>query len=441
MIFFMTYFYLLFASLTSFANSDNFCKPNDNVCIVKNISTESCDSENISCAKKEFGFEGVEGFLGCPFVIDNGQFKYQKMCLEHFYNNHVFRTQKFTPFIEAISKPVKDRFINFSKNSKWKKMVVDYLTIDNFLYDYPYMDVALETEDSILKEAYNGLNMLPLELDIYINEHFYGFILVKGVGWTGFASDIEANNSKYKPGAVILINADNMKNKTLNDWLEFREKTALTANSKKLRTLKMSYAKAGEKSTVADNFYHFLLHETAHLIAFAVDGIHPHKDYRRNPIPLKDLVQTSADPLNPLKTVYPFLQSSWEFAVNLSSTDESSTTVSLNRILPPDSRSLLAVKKSSFYSEDESKKYSESEIQTLYNQLNDSCFVSLYGTTDFTEDFAETVTHFFMHQQGYEYKISLLDSQGVLKANFEDKIWNSSACRSKVDFVKDLFTK
>ena len=307
----------------------------------------------------------------------------------------------------------------------------------NLLFDFPYENIQPVTDKELITAAQKALNELPASMRKYIDEHFYGFMLVSGVGWTGFASSIlESAEVPLKSGAVIIINADNIK-KTLNDWLVFREKTTFQNSKTQLR---MNYTKGKQPSTLSENLRHFLIHETAHLIVNAVPSIHPAFKYRNKPVPFSEFEKWAKEDA-PLSSAFPFLTTSW--LLSLGTTSDGENAYLLERNVPKAIEKLVKTKKIKFYSTDETAKFTDDEAANLYKQLNKTCFPSLYSMVDYSEDFAETVTHYFMsYIEGYRYKVELVSSgSGKVITSFKDNLWTDPKCKEKLQFMNELFAK
>lgn len=369
-------------------------------------------------------------FTGCA-ALQSSQFIYDKACVETFYNNHPMNFTSLPEWQAVIKKPVEDRLVVATEE------MIQFMTLDNLLWDFPYENIKPASDPQLIAAAQKALNELPAPLTKYINEHFYGFMLVSGVGWTGFASSVlETTGVPLKPGAVIIINADNIQNRTLNEWLAFREETAFVDSKSKLS---MSYARPGEKSTLTDNLRHFLIHETAHLIVNAVPSIHPAFKYRNKAIPFTEFQKWSGAS-EPLDKAFPFLTYAWILTEGQTATSEPAYLASRN--VPAYLDPVLKNKAIKFYSTDESAKFTDREAFVIYKHLNSTCFSSLYAMVDYTEDFAETVTHYFMsHKEGNVYSVDLVKTgkKDKVLTTFVDDLWNDPKCQDKVQFMEDLF--
>lgn len=380
-------------------------------------------------------------FTNCPLLSSaEGTFTYEKACIQQVYDNHPMTKTAFPAWQEVIQKPIEQRFVVPTEE------MLQYMRLDNLIWEFPYENIKAATDPALISAAQKALSQLPPEMSKYINDHFYGFMLVSGVGWTGFASSIlETQGVSLKPGAVIIINADNILDRNLNEWLAFREQTAFNFfannNDPKYRyELKMRYQARGKKSTLEDNLRHFLIHETAHLIVNAAPEIHPGFRYRGQPVPYSEFEKYSKSG-EQLNQAFPFLNFSW-----ILTPEDSANNYLLSRNVPKALQPILNAKKIKFYSTDESSKFDVQEAKKLYQGLNKTCFPSLYAMVDYSEDFAESVTHYFMsHRESNKYQVDLYrvtKSTGARKrmARFQDDLWSDPACRGKVEFLKQLFS-
>lgn len=382
-------------------------------------------------------------FTKCENLTKGSSFTYDKACIETYYDNHPMTYTSFPAWQEVIKKPVNERLVVATEE------MLEYMRVDNMLWDFPYENVSAATDPKLIAAAQSALAGLPPALNKYIDEHFYGFMIVSGVGWTGFASSIRVSNgNSLKAGAVIIINADNIKDRTLNEWLAFREKTTFDffESERSDYELKMQYEKKGVKSTLEDNLRHFLIHETAHLIANADPSVHPAFKYRNKPVPFSEFEKWTPVGQD-LTEAYPFLTASWLFTEGKTA-DGTEPAFVLSRDVSKGMNKIFENKTIKFYSTDLKSKFTVQEAKTIYNDLNKSCFPSLYGMVDYAEDFAETATHYFMSEvEGYKYRVSLYKKVKTgggkeklkLIAHFNDRSWKKSACKEKADFMRELF--
>jgi hypothetical protein len=270
-------------------------------------------------------------------------------------------------------------------------------------------------------------------------------MVVSGVGWTGYSPAInETPGSSLKRGNVIIINADNIKGRTLNEWLEFRENTTFNlktnAESAAKYSIKMNFTVPGKASTNADTLKYFLIHESAHIIATALPYVHPDYDkYHNSEIPVSEFEK----PYEPGQTGFPFLQTTW-LPQLVQHADGSEATYKLLRMAPLDMIQIFQSKPVKFYGTDEAKKFNLQESVKIYNGLNETCFASLYGTVDFAEDFAETVVHYFMtYRDHYQYSSKVVKKSffgsGQIRAEFDSPLWKRQECLPKLNYMKTLF--
>ncbi len=367
---------------------------------------------------------------------------YDKSCIETYYDAHPMTQTSFLPWQEMIKKPIDERLVTVTQE------MIEYMQLDNMLYDFPYDNIKAAQDPQLIAAAQKALRDLPVEMNQYIQDHFYGFMLVTGVGWTGFASSVLAvPELALKPGAVIIINADNMNGKTLNEWLAFREETTFDffedKSSYPQYSLEMAYQKPNEASTLEDNLRHFLIHETAHLIVNARPELHPAFKYRNSkPIPVSEF-QKWQQPGQALEDTFSLLTFDWVLSsTTVPSTGETAFLASQKG--NANMQSTLKQKKIKFYSTDHNSQFTLDEAFSLYQGLNETCFPSLYAMVDYSEDFAESVTHYFMNREGYHYSVRLQVQESAktkekVMTKFIDDMWSNTQCADKAQFIRDLF--
>ena len=176
-------------------------------------------------------------------------------------------------------------------------------------------------------------------------------------------------------------------------------------------------------------------------MASAVPSVHPDQDsFKKNKeVGVVEFKKVFDDG----HSGFPFLQSNW--LPVLVTHAEAPNAYKLVRKLSHKANQIFNKKPVAYYTNNEAKKMSAEEATEIYNSLNRSCFGSLYSTVDFAEDFAETVTQYFMtYKDDYEYSVKLtkqnsLTSKPRVVAHFASQLWRNSKCDSKLKVMEELF--
>lgn len=382
------------------------------------------------------------GFTGCKRLPskNKNEFIYEKTCLESWLNQHPFFTTAFQPWQESISKPIVDRVVPA------EGAILEFLMVDDLLFGGKAKGIRGVSNPEAVRMAQEALNQLPASLQRIVTEHFYGFILVEGVSYTGFAPAIEAvEGSKLKRGGIIVINLTNLINRntgnwlSLNEWMTFREKTTYQEfdgnRASNVHDVTLTLNKGDGSSTINDMFKWFLIHEMGHVVAAVNPSIHPPFRYKSTEAPIS--VYREISPHDPLKA-FPFLDTSWQkVLVN----NGSQTNVRLDRKTTPTIEAILKNKPVRFYNAHFDKKYTIEEASQILNELNETCFVSLYALVDYTEDFAETMTQYFLRKDGYQpFSTTLIHKKsGQDLAKFKNQIWDKPECQGKIHYIQENF--
>lgn len=380
-------------------------------------------------------------FTGCELAAKEGQnYYYDSKCLENYVDTHPIFTTEFQPWRDSIAKRVEDRVTPANEE------IIQFLAVDNLVFGGKAKGVRAVTDPDVLQLAKTALISSHPDIKRYLQDHFYGFILIDGVSYTGFAPKIvPIEGDRLKLGGVIIINVGNLrlgqsdKFMNLNQWMSFREKTTLQEfhedDDGHRHSLDLFYSEL-ENSTTEDFFTMFMVHEMAHIIAAVETHLHPDFQYKSGPIPYAEFERVN--PSNPLRA-FPFLDFSYEKSVRVG--EDGKKEVVLTPKVPREVAEILSEKPVRFYTAPIEKKYTIDEASLLYNELNTTCFTSLYATVDYTEDFAETLTHYFLNLSGFgTYKTSLVEkSSGEKIGDFSSPLLSSSRCREKLNFIQDIF--
>ena len=268
-------------------------------------------------------------------------------------------------------------------------------------------------------------------------------MLVDHSGWTGFAPKIaKVEGLKLKPGSVIILNARNFndfetgKPRTMNQWLTWKETTAISGleHKKHAETMRLSISQQNPEggSNALDNIKQFLYHEMAHLVAATLEEegapVHPPFSERRK----------NKGPLGAYSS-FPFLKLGWK--VSLETDKGGKQYEQISRRIPKKSADVIGDQRIGFYKQNDKDKYPAEKMVDLYNGLNQTCFTSFYSLVDYTEDFAETVTHYYLQKERYgSYNVKLWGKKNQLLAHFESTLFSSlnKRCQQKVEFIENL---
>lgn len=246
-----------------------------------------------------------------------------------------------------------------------------------------------ETEKSLLLEYFS---YLPPKMQSCFKEKVYAVYFIDGMWYGGLTDFIFDENQKMY--CVMYLNAD-IFYKTLSDWLEQRDNTIFiqTDENNKIKT---------ECSDDYKALLHVLLHETAHVYDY-VNQITPYMDFFDG--------QEKSD-----SVYYNFWAS------------KSQPVKKYNH------KDLSAFSYYYFGNQIPLKK-----AKGLINYLSKTPFSTLYGAKNFQDDFAETVTFYYLKKAfGINYKITYIEKDVEkatydLAANQNTQVWDS-LCKDLTGF-------
>lgn len=260
------------------------------------------------------------------------------------------------------------------------KNLLDFYINHDISFNYSNHDLT-ETEKFLLLEYFS---YLPPKMQSCFKENVYAIYFIDGMWYGGLTDFIFDENQKIY--CVMYLNAD-VFNKTLSDWLEQRDNTIFiqTDENKKIKT---------ECSDDYKALLHVLLHETTHVYDY-VNQITPYLDFFDG--------QEKSD-----SVYYNFWAS------------KSQPVKKYNH------KDLSAFSYYYFGNQIPLKK-----AKGLINYLSKTPFSTLYGAKNFQDDFAETVTFYYLKKAfGINYKIIYIEN-GVEKATYDlaanqnTQVWDS----------------
>lgn len=226
-----------------------------------------------------------------------------------------------------------------------------------------------ETEKSLLFEYFS---YLPPKMQSCFKENVYAIYFIDGMWYGGLTDFIFDENQKIY--CVMYLNADVFK-ETLSDWFEKRDNTIFTQTDENNKV----------KTECSDDYkglLHVLLHETAHVYDY-VNQITPYMDFFDG--------QKKSD-----SVYYNFWANKYQPVKKYNHKDLSAFSYYYfgNQIPLKNAKGLI-------------------------NYLSKTPFSTLYGAKNFQDDFAETVTFYYLKKVfGINYKITYIEN-GVEKATYD----------------------
>ena len=260
-----------------------------------------------------------------------------------------------------------------------KQFLSDY---DNY-FEYKNHELTRQEKEFFTEYFY----YLPQKIQDCFLDHVYAIYFVEGMWYGGLTDFIyDENQNTY---CVVYFNIDTFTY-NLDDWLELRDNSIFTKTDDKNK-IKVECSKEWRA------FLHVLIHESAHVYDY-VNKITPYLE--------------SFDGIPKTNNVY---YQYWQ-----------------NKMQPVNKYDNKLLSQFSYYYF--GKQISFSKAKPLVEYLSTTPFSTLYGAKNFMDDFAETVTFYYLkYAFGLDYKITCIQKGKAkaiysLSANKNVSVWNE-LCR------------
>lgn len=256
-----------------------------------------------------------------------------------------------------------------------KQFLSDY---DNY-YEYKNHELTAQEKDFFTEY----FSCLPPKFQDCFLDHVYAIFFVEGMWYGGLTDFIyDENQNTY---CVIYFNIDTFTY-NLDDWLELRDNSIFkkTDDNNKIKV---------ECSKEWRAFLHVLIHESAHVYDY-VNKITPYLE--------------SFDGSSKTNNVY---YQYWQ-----------------NKMQPVNKYDNKLLSQFSYYYF--GKQISFSKAKPLVEYLSTTPFSTLYGAKNFMDDFAETITFYYLKNSfNLDYKITCIEKGKVkasysLSSNKNVSVWN-----------------
>jgi hypothetical protein len=277
--------------------------------------------------------------------------------------------------------------------------LMEKIALENRFQDLPERPAAVAV-DPAFSAALKGIEaLLPEPLRKLASERIIGLFLVRELGSTGYTEAIRDEHGK-ETFAVIVLDRELLLKRSANAWATWKERSFFREDDGRKVDLTVRIEREGEDS-VGKAIEQILLHEIGHALGMA-SGVHPSwngaPDLDDRPFPLL----------------------SWRLrgAVVESLYD----------------RTFLQRKVLRLYAFEKAP-YRTIEAASIYRQLEETNFPTLYAATSLWEDFAESFAN-YLHvvRQGKPYEIRIRDA-GIPDAVFTS-CWDETRCRAKRLFLE-----
>lgn len=309
--------------------------------------------------------------------------------LQYRYDNHIVLNANF--WQPLASRTITERFD--AANAE----VLDYVTLDNILYDYPERPQPSTLTDSFKHDVNTALASIPANVLALVDRALFGIVFLDDLGSTGFTAYV-LNEQRQPQGAFIVMDTGALQ-RNANAWASWKESTPFAANADIRIESTIEHA---ENNTRANAIRYILLHEFAHVLA-AVRPIHPRFDQPW---------QCDQQPLSN----YSYLQFSWV-------ADPSSCRVSAIF----DAQQMPQREQIHYYS---AGNLPATHAAVLYRQLRQTNFPTLYAATNWYDDFADGFVNYIHTVLDHRpFSINIYEHEQLIERY--ESCWNEPRCAAK----------
>jgi hypothetical protein len=327
------------------------------------------------------------GVAGCEPPAPKNCGPSDSQCAARAVREHV--VLKIANWTEPFSRPLDQRVFAAPPE------IVDFLRLQNIAAGIRDRPGAIEVTPQFLQDFNEAIAEIPQPVKRRVAGKLTGIFLVRELGSSGFTDQILDARSNPVAGFIALdLTAID---KTANAWATWKENTPFKDQA--------GYRLAAEiedrqHDTRKYAIQYILLHEMAHVMAIG-ETIHPRWDVEAARL---------RSPEN-----YAFFSASW-----IASRER-------NRFESIFDGDFLQRSKVVYYRRAELR---GDQMVEAYDHLEHTNFATLYGATNFADDFAEAMAN-YVHvvMLNKPYRITIYDDDKVAKVY--DPCWSRARCREK----------
>lgn len=283
--------------------------------------------------------------------------------------------------------------------------LIDFVSIDNKKEGIPNIPRIPQLDQGFLNDIRSALQEIPQSVWRLVDKRFAGVFLISNLGGTGL-TDYIFDQSGKKIGAFVVLDVDILNKRTANQWATWKESTPFNDNPN--YSIEAVIEKAQDDNR-KNAIQYIVLHELAHVQSV---GENYHPDWWVKPGEVPDMNN------------YPFVRDSWLFN---SKTNKYFTKYD-ETIFPKREKVIYYF----------GAKLDASDMVDVYDDLEKTDFVTLYGATHPADDWAEGfVTYVHNQLMGRVFHINVKKNGKTIK-NFS-LCWDQPRCQKKREFFKQLF--
>ncbi len=283
--------------------------------------------------------------------------------------------------------------------------LIDYIRLDNQLNGFSEKPQTIKASKKLQLEIEEAIKELPQKVKDLVAPKFLGVYLIQGLGGTGYTESV-FNTQGEAVAAFIALDAGILTQRKANEWATWKESSVFQSDGDYQIEL---IIEEPERNKTKYAIQYLVLHELAHVYSVG-EKIHP---LWNDPI---ESIQNESQ--------FSFFTESWK----INSARDKIYSIFDQDKFPQRSRVR-------YYT---GAKLKNDEMIEVFENLQKTNFVSLYASTHYTEDWAEsfaTYVHKILMKKPYRFQIKKLDK---LVKTYE-LCWGQKRCQAKEKYLQKIF--
>ncbi len=281
--------------------------------------------------------------------------------------------------------------------------LVTYLALDNIVQGIPHVPQSMPVSDDVLDDVKAALAELPPTVRQLLSDNLVGIHFVRGLGGTAF-TDYVAGDSTHEAAAFVVLDMEVLGSHLANSWATWKEISPFITHPRFRLEVELERK---EGNTRKNAIQYILLHELGHVLSIG-RAIHP---------PWQLPVSAERPPRN-----YAFSKLSWK--LNEAGTGYTSLFEG----------EFARRKDVVFYF---GALLGADQMASVYEQLEQTNFVTLYGATAPADDFADAFAS-YVHTvlMGRPLEIRIFQDEQLVKTYLS--CWAETRCAEKRKVIEQL---
>ena len=298
---------------------------------------------------------------------------------------------------QAFGKPVEERVGSAPPE------LVTQLKLDNIVQGYPNTPDAPPIPDDFMREVRQAIAEIPAKIRKLFVKRLAGIYFVRNLGSTGYTNHVDGGMFGRDVGFIVL-DMDVLERRTANAWDTWKENTPFIPDPHYRLEARIE---TDQQDNRKNAIQYILLHELGHVLSIG-ENFHPPWNRNDTKFALDE---------------YPFAQLSWEYGnpndIHYASLFEDSFPLRRNVVYYLGAR------------------LDASSMISVYEQLEQTNYPTLYAATSPAEDFAESFVgyvHTVLMKRPLEIR---LYRDGKL-AEIYQSCWDEARCAKKREILEQI---